>query len=223
MRTFDICSISIITSFLLSGCAQQIFSYGRAPLSPDIFSKTESIEHTREACLRPGIVFSLMVEVNGKNEIETLDLRVNDNGKAMLPIIGAVEVSQWTLTEASKRLSSLYSRYYTDPPLVRVQFTSEQKDGASPWGYVTVLGRVAKPGRVILPATRDLTVSAAIQGAGGLDTSANQTSIRITRIGTDLKKYQTMVDLSQIGSGRATQLDVSLQAGDVVFVPERLF
>ena len=193
------------------------------PSDSSLFFKTESGGQTHNACLRPGVMFSLNIEVSGKNEIEATNLRVNENGKVILPIIGAVEVDGLTIVAASARLSSLYRRYYVEPPLVRIQFAPNPADGGAPWGYVTVLGRVSQPGQVNLPATRDLTVSGAIQGAGGLGTSANQTAVRITRIGEAGKKYQTVVNLNRIGSDGATIQDVPLKAGDLVFVPKRIF
>lgn len=189
----------------------------------DPFFNTVETEICDAAFFRAGVMFSLHVEVNGRNEIEVTDLRVRDSGDAILPIVGAIELDGLTIADATTRLRALYAHYYVDPPLVRIQFSSNQTGGGSPWGYITVLGRVSKPGRVDLPATHDLTVSGAIQGAGGLSSSANQASVRITRIGTDNKKYQTVVNLNRIGADGAIGDDLSLRAGDLVFVPERIF
>lgn len=89
----------------------------------------------------------------------------------------------------------------------------------SPWGYVTVLGRVKKPGQVNVPPTRELTVSRAIQLAGGLDTSARSNAIRVTRTrGSAAEQFE--VDLDRIGALGQTKDDVRLLPGDVVYVPE---
>jgi len=175
------------------------------------------------ARLRPGVEFLLSVEVNGRDEIEQTTLRVNENGTSVLPIIGAVDLDGLTLAEASGRLTALYEPYYVETPLVRMQFFVDETGGSSPWGYVTVLGRVLKPGRVSLPPTRDLTVSGAIQGADGLDTSANLSAVRVTRFGKDNQKQQIKVNLNRVGKDGDAEQDLRLQAGDVVFVPERIF
>jgi len=96
-------------------------------------------------------------------------------------------------------------------------------DAISPWGQVTVLGRVKQPGRVNIPPTKDLTVSAAIQNAGGLDSSAKDSAIRVTRR-LDDGTYQTMdVDLRAVGARGARANDLILRDGDVVFVPQMMF
>ncbi len=88
---------------------------------------------------------------------------------------------------------------------------------------MTVLGRVRKPGRVNLPPTRDMTVSGAIQDADGFDTSANLKAVRITRTGADQVKTQTIVDMNRIGADGDFKRDLPLRAGDLIYVPERVF
>jgi protein involved in polysaccharide export with SLBB domain len=65
-------------------------------------------------------------------------------------------------------------------------------------------------------------VSGAIQQAGGLDTSARSSSIRLTRRQTDGKTERISVDFTAIGEGKVEN-DILLQAGDVIYVPERVF
>ena len=109
-------------------------------------------------------------------------------------------------------------------PQVVVEFVKDQdSDLVSPWGYVTVLGRVKNPGRVSIPPTQDLTVSGAIQKAGGLDTSAKDTSIRVTRQLPEGRTKQFDVDLRKVGSTGQVREDLILTPGDVVFVPEMMF
>jgi protein involved in polysaccharide export with SLBB domain len=84
------------------------------------------------------------------------------------------------------------------------------------------LGRVKKPGRVAIPATRDLTVSMAVQQAGGFDTSAKDTAIRITR-SVGGKTGSREVNLRAVGAQGRVAEDLMLLPGDVVFVPELMF
>lgn len=180
---------------------------------------SEPYDAQEEAYLRAGVLFSLNVEVGGENELEAEDLRVCENGEVVLPIIGTVKLGGLTLADVSDLLTTLYSPYYIEKPIVRIQFSMVETGASSPWGYVTVLGRVRKPGHVNLPPTRDMTVSSAIQGADGFDTSANVTAIRITRTGKDQTKTKIKVNINRIGEDG----DVRLRAGDVVYVPERVF
>jgi protein involved in polysaccharide export with SLBB domain len=150
-------------------------------------------------------------------------LRVRDTGEAVLPVLGPVELGGYSLEKATEILAALYKPYYISQPIVRLQFEEDGSGMSSPWGSVTVLGRVRKPGRVNLPPTKDMTVSGAIQGADGFDTSANLTTVRITRIGPDGSKTKLTVNLNRIGEDGDAGRDVRLQAGDVIFVPERVF
>ena len=63
----------------------------------------------------------------------------------------------------------------------------------------------------------------AIQLAGGLSSSAKLTGIRITRKNGSGKGQQLNVDLKAVGASGDVEGDVGLRAGDVVYVPERVF
>lgn len=179
-------------------------------------------DEQKKVTLRSGVVFSMLVEVDGINEIEVEELRVRQDGSAVLPMVGAVDLDGLTLSEASEQLSMRYSMFYKETPLIRMQFVLNASGDSSPWGYVTVLGRVKKPGRVNLPSTRDLTVSGAIQGADGFATSANLKAVRISRTDAQNGSRQIIVDMDMIGKGEAIK-DVHLKAGDLIYVPETIF
>jgi protein involved in polysaccharide export with SLBB domain len=86
-----------------------------------------------------------------------------------------------------------------------------------------VLGRVKEPGRVAIPATRDLTVSGAIQQAGGFAPSAKDSAILVTRSLPDGKTESRTINLKAVGTAGRLEDDIILQAEDVVFVPEAMF
>ena len=111
-------------------------------------------------------------------------------------------------------------RFFVNPH-VTVSFDLDAESDMYPWGSVTVLGRIAKPGRVRIPATRDLTITQCIQKAGGFIQYAKKTAIEITRPqpGTGTVKV-TKVDFNRIGRG---EKDPLLRHGDVVNVPEVMF
>ena len=118
-------------------------------------------------------------------------------------------------------LQGLYSKYLRDP-MVDVAFVVDNSPGAvSPWGFVTVMGCVKQPGRINMPPTQDLTLSMAIQQAGGFDSSAKERSIVITRKDRDGNTEKLKADMRDIAS--KGQTDLPLRDGDVIFVPERFF
>jgi protein involved in polysaccharide export with SLBB domain len=173
--------------------------------------------------LRPGLVLRIDVYVLGKREIEEPLRRIGENGEVTLPLLGVVKVTEYDMDGMANELHRRYSQYFVNPQVV-VEFVTDQNiGGGMPWGYVTVLGRVKKSGRVSIPATRDLTVSAAIQGAGGLDTSAKDTAIRLTRIGDDGKTQSQEVNLRAVGARGELAGDLVLRSGDVIYVPELVF
>ena len=174
------------------------------------------------ALLRSGLTVNVQVLVTGQKEIDEKNRRISESGVITLPLVGEIRVAGLTVTEAQALLKTEYSRYFITP-LVIVECLIESGESAvSPWGYVTVLGRVKKPGQINVPPTRDLTVNRAIQLAGGLDTSARSSAIRVTRTHGDRSEHFE-VDLDRLGTHGQTKEDIHLLPGDVVYVPEAAF
>ena len=173
--------------------------------------------------LRPGLVIQVTVLVAGKKEIDEQNKRVSNSGEVVLPLIGEVNVNGMSLSDVATLLTKQYSAFFINPQVV-IEFVMEQGDEkVSPWGYVTVLGRIKAPGRVGIPPTQDLTVSTAIQQAGGLDTSAKDTAIRVTRQRPDGLMEQYEINLKAVGSEGQIRNDLILKPGDIIYVPEMIF
>lgn len=178
---------------------------------------------TSDVVLRPGLVVRIDVHVLGKKEVEEPSRRVGEQGEITLPLLGVVKVAGRTIDGLAADLQKEYSKFLVNPQVVVEFVTDRNSGGAMPWGYVTVLGRVKKSGRVFIPATRDLTVSAAIQETGGLDTSAKDTAIRLTRVNPDGTTETQEVNLRAVGAKGEIEGDVILRPGDIVYVPELVF
>jgi protein involved in polysaccharide export with SLBB domain len=174
--------------------------------------------------IRPGQMLTVIVTVAGEKEVEDLGKRVNSEGEATFSLVGTVPVSGRTLSELQEELTGLYQRFLR-APLVEVSYeygdTEAESGATSPWGTVTVLGRVREPGRINIPPTQDLTVSMAIQEAGGFDSSAREKAITVTRKNEDGSTKRMRVDMRAVATKR--QPDPVLQDQDVIFVPERMF
>ena len=178
------------------------------------------------ARLRPGLSVAVSVYVAGSQEVEETTKRIPDAGVITMPLIGGVSVEGLTLAEFSEVLKEKYGEFFVDPKIIAHFVLEERADGeftASPWGFVTVLGRVVKQGKVAIPPTQDLTVSTAIQRAGGFSTSAKDSSIVVTRKKPDGVADKLVVNLKAMGRNGAVDEDIVLMAGDVVFVPEEIF
>lgn len=178
---------------------------------------------TDSARIRPGLVINISVLVAGKKEIDASGKRISDDGSIVMPLLGKMLVGSLSLDDLSAQLTTAYKEYFVNPQVLVEFVRDDNREGLSPWGNVTVLGRVKKPGRVSLPATRDLTISGAIQQAGGFDTSAKEQAIRITRRlpGGGVKTWE--IDLHSVGAKGLVENDIILEPDDVVFVPELIF
>ncbi len=184
----------------------------------DIPSAAE-IRGINGAQLRPGLTVNVQVLVTGQKEVDEKNRRISESGAITLPLVGEIRVADLTISEAQALLKTAYSKVYVAPQVIVECLMETGETAVSPWGHVTVLGRVRKPGQVNMPPTRELTVSRAIQLAGGLDTSARSSSIRVTRTrGNNSEQFE--VDLDKVGERGQTKDDVLLLPGDVVYVPE---
>jgi polysaccharide export outer membrane protein len=171
--------------------------------------------------VRPGLYLSVTVMVAGREKISESSRQVAEEGTLDLPLIGKVMVAGLRRIEVEALLVEQYRTYLVEPHVV-VEFAQPSGSGISPWGYVTVLGRIRNPGKIPIPATQDLTVSAAIQQAGGLIASARDSRIRVIRQEEDGTVRRMEVDLRAFARGQLDE-EIVLQAGDVVFVPERMW
>lgn len=234
IRTRAWCSLALLalSAGLLAGCqtssptgrkARQ--AVGPEPATP-LAVHVDDLMPARKlevAKLRSGLVISFSLLVAGKEEFGEMIKRVSDAGNVVLPLLGTVAVSDLTLEQLGKELTVRYTKYYVEPQVI-VDFVRDGGgEGLSPWGYITVLGRVKVPGRVSIPATRDLTVSGAIQKAGGFNSSARSESILVTRRDSSGKLVSQEINLNAVGAGVRVEDDIVLQADDVVNVPEARF
>lgn len=170
--------------------------------------------------IRPGI--SLVVQVGtAATPSSTMNVLVDQNGEITMPFLlqEPIACEGLTLEALKQKLVKAYSVYYRQPQIT-VTFASYDGKGVSPWGTVTVLGEVVSPGPVNMPPTMDLPVTKALQMAGGLKPFADRSSICVTRCDKEGRQTRTYVDLKEIGKDGRVDKDMSLRAGDVVWVPE---
>jgi polysaccharide export outer membrane protein len=83
---------------------------------------------------------------------------------------------------------------------------------------ITVLGQVQKPGS--FPLTPGLSLIQAISLAGGLNAIANKDRVNLTRR-TKGGRHTVVLSIEAITEGRSP--DLPLQAGDAIYVHERVF
>lgn len=168
--------------------------------------------------LRTGLILALSVRVGDKLEVEPMRVQIMDKGEINLPMIGMVVCDGLTLPQLKRGLAERYGAFYRDPD-VSLNFIYEP-GAVSPWGRVLVQGRVVQEGWVNIPPTRDLSVSSAIQLAGGYNKSAKKSDIIVTRRKEGTGKQVLRVDLERVGRKGEIERDIGLLPGDVIYVPE---
>ncbi len=171
--------------------------------------------------IRVGVGVIAQVSVIGE-PVREFEMMCDQNGEVMPPYLltEPVKCNKMTLDEFRQELIKRYRKYIKQPQ-ISVRFAPEFKGGVSPYGSVKVLGYVNNPGPVNMPPTMDLTVTKALQAAGGFRQFANQRSIQISRREQDGSLRKEFVDV--IAIARDGGEDRLLKAGDVVYVRETYF
>lgn len=138
-------------------------------------------------------------------------VRVSSRGFITLPLLGQVEVKNMTARDAEVHIENRYREKYIKNPHVSV-FVEEHFSQR-----ITLIGQFKKPGTYdYLSKMRLMDVMAL---AGGLDENASHTA-QIRRIGKSERSQTIMIDLEKIVKDGQNELNIEMNGGDVVFVPE---
>jgi protein involved in polysaccharide export with SLBB domain len=188
----------VMVSLLASGCAGRPKT--RVHLPPPVESTT----------IGNGDVFSMTIV--GEDKLPK-DFRVAPDGTADLPYIHRIQVAGLEPQE----LATLIRKKLVEGDILKDPSVSiDVKEYNSK--RIVVLGQVQKPGS--LPVTPGITFLQALSLAGGFNAIANRDRVKLTR--TTGKQARTIV-LSADAITDGSLPDLQLQAGDTIFVPERVF
>lgn len=136
--------------------------------------------------------------------IEMLSYLVDRDGFVELPYIGKLRLSDLTIDEAVKVLSSELSQYLYQP-IVSIKLVNAR---------ITVLGEVSSPG-VYIMNNKPINIYQAIGYAGDITEFGNRTNVLIVREESDkiVKKYVNLTNDQILGTEWYT-----LQANDIIYV-----
>ena len=155
----------------------------------------------------------LVINVFEAEELETT-VRVSSRGFITLPLLETVTVKGLTAIEAEKRIESLYREQYIKDPHVSV-FVKEHVSQR-----VTLVGQFNKPGTYDYPSKLRLLDVIAL-GGGLSDEAGQMVQIRKARSAqTNGQPNVFMVDLDQLITQGNVQLNIEINGGDVIFIPE---
>ncbi|MFO0693297.1 MAG: polysaccharide biosynthesis/export family protein [Polyangiales bacterium] len=178
------------------------------PSTPDDLAQASTNENT---ALGPGDGFE--VAVFGEAELSHA-YRVARDGTIDFPLVGRIEVAGLEPPEVADRIAA---RLRDERILVRPYVSVTVTEYASK--RITVMGAVSQAGQ--FPISPGLTVVQAISLAGGFTALAARNDTVLTRQNADGQPRRFRIPADEISRGRAQ--DVPIQAGDIIFVPERAF
>jgi len=195
-----------------------------------------SLADYRDYKVGPEDLLTIDIETYGQGratgqEALPREVRVNGQGQITLPLVGVVQVGGLTTQEIEQRLKKLYGANYLRNPQITVGVKEFHHQ------HVAVTGAVTKPGSYEIIGPRSLLEVLALAGGIANDTGRAQagdvvhvirprkTADAGTRVGTSSarsfspKSETTVINLRRLVSGKAPDLNVTVQAGDVVHVP----
>lgn len=151
----------------------------------------------------------LEISVFGLEELNRT-VRVSEEGKISLPLLGEIQVGGLTKTELEKKISQLLEEEYLQNPQVTVFIKEYQSK------RVFMLGAVGKPGPYELLGRQ--TLLHLISQAGGLTNDAGDEIIIIRKLqdGTNTSFRIPIDDLILEGD---TELNIPLEPDDIVNIP----
>lgn len=181
---------------LLAACETDGVALGGNPQIPTASSAS--------AMLRPGD--TLTVALQGVPDPSINQVQIDDQGLISLPFIGTLTASGATPGELGQRIRETYvaKKIYN---VVDVSVSVTER-------FVYVGGEVAHAGRIVW--TPDLTVTKAIQAAGGFTLYAKESDVSLVR---DAKAYSINVKAAQ----KKPEQDAHLMPGDSIQVPRSAF
>jgi polysaccharide biosynthesis/export protein len=152
----------------------------------------------------------LEISVLGVPEIAKVVVRVSEQSRITLPLLGEVEVGDLTKFELEKKLAGLAGQRIVLNPQVTVhilEYISRR---------VSVIGAVEKPGPFELLGRQ--TVLAALAQAGGLTRDAGEEIIVIRQLpGGESSSLRISIDGLFVQGD--PKLNIALEPGDVINVP----
>jgi protein involved in polysaccharide export with SLBB domain len=155
-----------------------------------------------------------------EDQEEPKPLMVTDSGELEVPYLGRFPAEGKTCRQLAVELKQALEKkyYYQATVIIAVDMMAKSR------GKIYIVGPVRVPGPQDIPSDENLTLSKAIMRAGGFTDFADRRNVKITRKtpAGRLEKKTLLVDVAQIFDKGKVELDVALEPGDLVLVPERL-
>lgn len=155
-----------------------------------------------------------------EDEDDPKALDVTDSGDLELPYIGRYPAVGKTCKQLAHELEAELEKdyYYQATVIIAVDLMTKSR------GKVYLVGPIREPGPQDIPSDEVLTLSKAILRGGGFTDYADKRNVKVTRkaAGPGGEDQTFTVDVGEILEKGKVDADLPLQAGDLIYVPERL-
>jgi len=158
--------------------------------------------------INPGDVLKIFVWNEAALSGEVI---VRPDGIVSVPMAGHIQAGGEAPEDVEKVLAKNLSKYLKDEPVVTVSLL--RMDG----NIVYVLGKVNRPGAY--PVVTQVDVAQALALAGGLNSFADEDSIKVLRRDARGGQKSLSFDYSDVKKGKRLDSNIVLQSGDLVIVP----
>ncbi len=158
--------------------------------------------------VNPGDVLQVYV---WNEESLARELLVAPDGTISFPMVGVLNVAGHTTGEIAAAIATGLGDFLRDEPLVNVALIAVEGN------KVYVHGQVTRPGSFVVNSRVDVIQALAM--AGGLDTFANESQIKVVRRAADDTVQMFPFDYSKFKAGNNLDSNIVLRPGDVVVVP----
>ena len=155
-----------------------------------------------------------------EDEEEPRQLFVTDSGDLEVPYLGRYPAEGKSCKELARALKTALEKeyYYQATVILAVDLMAKSR------GKVYLVGPVRAAGPQEIPSDEVLTLSKAILRAGGFGDFADKSEVRVTRKNPDPagRDQIFVVNVGLILEKGYTTLDITLEPGDFIYVPERI-
>jgi protein involved in polysaccharide export with SLBB domain len=184
--------------------------------SADAINSMEALDDKYKLALGDRLSFKII-----EDDEPSKSLQITDSGDLEFPYIGRFPAFGKTCKQLANELKAQFEKDYYQQATVIVAVDFKAKSQ----GKVYLVGCVGSPGPQEIPSDEEFTLSKAILRAGGFTDFANQHNVRVTRQhpGQGSSANQTFnVDVGKILSKGKTDLDLVLEPGDLIYIPEKM-
>jgi protein involved in polysaccharide export with SLBB domain len=137
-----------------------------------------------------------------------------------IPELGLITAAGKTCKELAFQIKSnlLQTTYYRATVIIGIDLLNKTMSGRR----IYLAGEIRRPGPQEIPAGQIWTVSKAILSAGGFTEYANKKEVRLVRSASASGPGKTIIlNIADIWEKGHTELDLPVEAEDLIFVPGR--